>query len=126
MVIHNYRDLVAWQKAMNLARAIYRITKSFPAEERYALTSQIQRAVTSIPTNIAEGSGRATRKELVHFLTYSLGSAYEVETELVLAHDFGYVIDDDFNRIQENVIEVQKLIYALIKKYKELSSVNCD
>lgn len=104
---------------MALAREIYRVSLFFPNEERYALTSQIQRAVTSIPTNIAEGAGRSTQKELVHFLSYSLGSAYETETELMLAHDFGYIEDGDFNELQTRVIEVQKLVYALINKYKQ-------
>ena len=85
MTIHNFRELLAWQKAMQLTKDVYTLTQSFPAEERFALTSQIQRAAVSIPSNIAEGAGRPTQKELVHFLSFSLGSAYELETELLLA-----------------------------------------
>ena len=119
MVIHNFRELVAWQKAMELAKNVYRITKSFPVEERYALTSQIQRAVTSIPSNIAEGAGRPTQKETAHFLSFSLGSAYELETELTLANSFEYINNDTYKQLMSDLVEVQKLVFALIKKFEE-------
>ena len=117
MMIHNFRELIAWQKAMQLAKQVYLLTKDFPSYEQYALTSQIQRAVVSIPTNIAEGSGRPTQKELVHFLSFSLGSAYELETELLLAGELSYMDAKQSEQINADVVEVQKLVYSLMKKY---------
>ena len=117
MRIHNFRELVAWQKAMKLTKEIYLLTNTFPASERYGLTSQIQRAVVSIPSNIAEGAGRPTEKELVHFLSFALGSAYELETELLLAGEFGYIDAEQSKQINKEVVEVQKLVYSLMKKF---------
>ena len=102
---------------MELTKKVYLLTKDFPQSEQYALTSQIQRAVVSIPSNIAEGAGRPTQKELVHFLSFSLGSAYELETELWLAWNLGYINEAQSKQINAEVIEVQKLVYSLMKKY---------
>ena len=117
MTIHNFRELVAWQKAMQLTKDVYTVTQSFPAEERFALTSQIQRAAVSIPSNIAEGAGRPTQKELVHFLSFSLGSAYELETELLLAESLGYISAIQSEQLNTAIVEVQKLVYSLMRKY---------
>ena len=122
MRIHNFRELIAWQKGMQLATKVYEITRKFPSYETYGLSSQIQRSATSIPSNIAEGSGRSTSKELIHFLSFSLGSAYELETELLLAKQFNYFDADNAKQIIEEVIEVQKLIYSLIKKFNSSES----
>lgn len=119
MQIHNFREIIAWQKAISLAREVYSVSKLFPIEERYALISQVQRAAVSIPSNIAEGAGRATTKELVHFLSFALGSAYELETEMTLAYNFGYIDELRYNDLHSQIIEVQKLIYSLMKKYSE-------
>ena len=117
MRIHNFRELVAWQKAMQLTKEVYLLTNAFPASERYGLTYQIQRAVVSIPSNIAEGAGRPTEKELVHFLSFALGSAYELETELLLAGEFGYINAEQSEQINTEVVEVQKLVYSLMRKF---------
>jgi len=117
MRIHNFRELVAWQKAMKLTKEIYLLTNTFPASERYGLTSQIQRAVVSIPSNIAEGAGRPTEKELVHFLSFALGSAYELETELLLARELDYINTEQSEQINDAVVEIQKLVYSLMKKF---------
>lgn len=119
MTIHNFRELLAWQKAMQLTKDVYTLTQSFPAEERFALTSQIQRAAVSIPSNIAEGAGRTTQKELVHFLSFSLGSAYELETELLLAESLGYISVAQSERLNTAIVEVQKLVCSLMKKYNQ-------
>ena len=116
-MIHNFRELDVWKKSMKIASAIYALTKTFPQNEVYALCSQMQRAATSIPSNIAEGSGRATDKELSHFLNISLGSAYELETELLLACDVQYIQQGQCEDMRQQIIEVQKMLYALIKKY---------
>ena len=117
MTIHNFRELIAWQKAMQLTKNVYLLLKDFPSSEQYGLISQIQRAVVSIPSNIAEGAGRSTQKELVHFLSFSLGSAYELETELLLAGELNYIRADQSAKINAEVVEVQKLVYSLMKKY---------
>jgi len=117
MTIHNFRELIAWQKAMELTKKVYLLTKAFPSDERYGLISQIQRAVVSIPSNIAEGAGRPTQKELVHFLSFALGSAYELETELLLAGDLNYISSEQSEQINTEVVEVQKLVYSLMKKF---------
>ena len=116
-MIHNFRDLDVWQKSMKLTSAIYKLTKLFPQHEVYGLCSQMQRAATSIPSNIAEGSGRFTDKELSHFLNIALGSAYELETELLIACEAQYVVPDQCDALRSQIVEVQKMLYALIKKY---------
>ena len=87
----NYRDLIAWQKAMDLVEAVYRTTAEFPREECYGLTAQIRRAAVSIPSNIAEGQGRRTRKEFLRFLSIAHGSLREVETQVLIAERLGYI-----------------------------------
>ena len=116
-MIHNFRDLDVWQKSMKLTRAIYQITKTFPPSEVYALCSQMQRAATSIPSNISEGAGRFTDKELSHFLNIALGSAYELETELLIAFDAQYIQEEQCVLVRQQIVEIQKMLYALIKKY---------
>ena len=122
MTIHNFRELVAWQKAMQLTKRVYMLTNTFPTNEQYGLISQIQRAAVSIPSNIAEGAGRPTQKELVHFLSFSLGSAYELETELLLAKELNYITSEQSNQIIAEIVEVQKLVYSLMKKYNPSES----
>jgi len=109
---NSYRDLIVWQKAMKLAKETYLLTKSFPKEELYGLTSQIRRCAISIPSNIAEGKGRNSDKEFVRFLQISLGSVYELQTQLELSLELGYIsnIDDLLNLS----IEIEKMINALI------------
>ena len=102
---------------MKLTSCIYGITKSFPQNEIYALCSQMQRAATSIPSNIAEGSGRFSDKELAYFLNIALGSAYELETELLIANNAQYINEEQCALIRQQIIEIQKMLYALIKKY---------
>lgn len=80
----NYRDLIAWQKAIALVESVYTATQSFPAEERFGLSSQLRRAVVSIPSNIAEGQGRHTSKEFIQFLSVAHGSLREVETQIII------------------------------------------
>jgi four helix bundle protein len=87
----NYRDLRVWNTAMSLAAEVYRITKSFPRAEQFGLTSQVRRAAVSVPSNIAEGHARSTRGEYKHFLSIARGSVIEVEVQLTLAEQLGYV-----------------------------------
>jgi four helix bundle protein len=86
-----FTDLIAWQKAMDLVEAVYRATRGFPSDERFGLTSQVRRAVVSVPSNIAEGQGRASTREFLHFLSIAYGSLLEVETQIHIAHRLGYM-----------------------------------
>lgn len=119
-MIHNFRELQVWKKSMEITKLIYQLTKNFPSYEQYALASQMQRAAVSIPSNIAEGAGRATNKELCHFLSFSLGSAYELETELTLAYELGYIGNSEYGEVNQSLVEIQKMLYSLIDKNKEV------
>ena len=112
-----YRKLNVYQLSRNLVKYVYGVVNTFPKNEVYGLGDQMRRAVVSIPSNIAEGAGRPTQKELVHFLSFSLGSAYELETELLLAEALGYISAIQSEQLNTAIVEVQKLVYSLMKKY---------
>ena len=95
---HNFKKLMIWNNAMSLSDSVFKITKSFPKSEDYGLTSQINRCVVSVPSNIAEGSSRSSNKDFSRFLEISLGSLYELQTQLILAEYQGYV---DLNSLKE-------------------------
>ena len=111
---NSYRDLIIWQKSMLLCEQIYILSQNFPKEEVYGLTSQIRRCAISIPSNIAEGKGRNSDKEFIRFLQISLGSLYELQTQLELAMKLGFTKDID--DILEVTIEIEKMLNALITK----------
>jgi four helix bundle protein len=108
----SYRDLLVWQKSMILTKQVYMITKSFPKEEVYGLTSQIRRCSISIPSNMAEGRGRNSDKEFVRFLQISLGSLYELQIQLELAISFNYI--SDIENILNLSLEIEKMLNKLI------------
>ena len=112
--MRNFRELVIWQKAMSVAKDIYKLTNDFPANERYGLSSQIQRAAISIPSNIAEGCSRRSDADFARFLEMAQGSAFEVETQLLLANDFGYIKVDFFSSLIEEIHYLQRQINKLI------------
>ena len=114
----SYKDLVAWQKAMELVTEIYRATKEFPREEVYGLTSQLRRATISIPSNIAEGQGRLTRGEFVQFLGYARGSLLEMETQMLIAGNLGYLSEQQVNRLFELSTEVGRILNGLLASIK--------
>lgn len=105
-----YKDLIVWQKSMELSRMIYRHCMTFPREETFCLSSQMRRAAVSIPSNIAEGYGRNTDNEKVRI---SLGSAQELDTQLILSHDFKYIGDDDYIKTSQLINEVEKMLSSL-------------
>ena len=111
-----HRDLIAWQEAMALARAVYVLTAKFPKEELYSLTNQMRRAAVSIPTNIAEGAGRGSQREFRQYLLIARGSLSELETEFLLAKDFGYTRTTD--DIEPALRRLFKLLTALINSEK--------
>lgn len=114
---HNFRELIAWQKSRDIVKSIYEITKKFPKEELFSLTSQMRRAAISIPSNIAEGCGRDTNPQLVQFLNIALGSSFELETQLVLSTDLNYIKNVDIQVVINKLHEVQNLIYSLKIKF---------
>ena len=111
------RDLIVWQKSMDLAKKVYQLTKTFPKDEIYGLTSQIRRCSVSIPSNIAEGRGRNSDKEFIRFLNISLGSLYELQTQLELALAFQYISNID--EVNNASIEIEKMLNALINSKKQ-------
>jgi len=114
----DFRKLFVWEKAHKLTLEIYRVTSSFPREELYGLTSQIRRASVSIPANIAEGCGRDSERELLRFMRIAMGSSSELEYEIILAHDLGYLSDEEFIKVQGDLVEVRKMLNAFIQKLK--------
>lgn len=115
MPSRNYQDLVAWQRAMDYAEAVYSATRAFPSDERFALTSQLRRAAVSVPSNLAEGQGRGSDAELVRFARVAHGSLRESETQLLLARRLGYLDSESAERVLSLCGEVGRLIQGLIK-----------
>lgn len=111
----HYRDLIAWQKAMELVKGLYPLTKQFPDDERFGLTSQLRRAAVSVPSNIAEGQGRLTSGEFKQFLGHARGSLFETETQLILAADFGYLANTDADLLLNQSGEVSRILNGLIQ-----------
>lgn len=114
MRVHSYQELIGWRKSMALVSEIYRLTQSFPKDEMYGLTSQIRRAAVSIPSNIAEGQGRLTPGEFRQFLGHARGSAFEVETQVIIARDLGYLQEDKTNHLVEQIQEVGRILTGLL------------
>jgi four helix bundle protein len=117
--IHSFRDLVVWQQAMELVTEIYKVSQKFPKEEVFGLTSQIRRAAVSIPSNIAEGRGKSSRGEFQQFLYHARGSLAEVETQLLIAINLGYLEKPDVSHIMELIARVGKLLHGLLSAIKK-------
>lgn len=111
--MHNYKELKVWQKSIDLTIELYKVLSGFPADERFGLISQIKRASVSIPSNIAEGAGRSSGKESKHFLSISLGSSFEIETQIIVANKLGLLDNDKMEIITSKISEIQKMIYTL-------------
>ena len=116
MQVKSYKDLIVWQKAMDLVEMVYRATKTFPKEELYGLTNQLRRAVVSIPSNIAEGQARKSTAEFRNFLSIARGSLAEVETQLLIARRLSYINQQKLGAILSIQVEVNKMTNALILK----------
>ena len=113
--ITGYRDLRAWQEARLLVKAVYLATKSFPKDELYGLTQQVRRAAVSVPSNIAEGYGRGTRKDYVRFLQMARGSLYEVQCQVLLAEDLGYLAVAASAALHSQVERCSMLLHGLLR-----------
>ena len=112
----NFRNLIVWKRAVDLATDVYRQTVNFPNTELYGLTSQIRRSAVSISSNIAEGAGRKTKQSFAHFLGISYGSACELETQLLIAKNLKYLNEDEFKVLCSELNEIQKMLFVLEKK----------
>ena len=113
--IKSHRDLIAWQKAMDLVVETYKVSRDFPKEELYGLTSQMRRAAISVPANIAEGQGRRLSGEFIHFLGNARGSLSELETHLEIALRLGYIEQENYQPVQDQIQEVGRILNGLLR-----------
>lgn len=118
--INHFTELIAWQKNHQIVLKIYKISKDFPKEEIFGLTSQIRRAAASVTANIAEGYGRFHQKDRINFYMHSRGSNTELQNHLILAHDLEYISDIVFNELKQEVFEGYKIICGLIKSTQNI------
>jgi four helix bundle protein len=116
MSVQSYKDLIVWQKALDLVEIIYQVTKTFPKEELYGLTNQLRRAGASIPSNIAEGHARSSTQEFHRFLSIARGSLGEVETQLIIAQRLGYLSKSQLDPILALQTEINKMTNGLMTK----------
>ena len=114
----DFRSLKVWEKSHFISLEIYRITKGFPKEEQFNLTSQLRRAITSIPTNLAEGCGRGSDKDFKRFVQIAMGSASEAEYLILLSKDLNYISEKEFNKLILEIQEIKKMLSSLISKLK--------
>jgi four helix bundle protein len=112
--IRSYRDLVVWQKSVELVTAVYKVTSDFPRQEVFGLTSQMRRCAVSVPSNIAEGQGRATKGEFIQFLSHARGSLFELETQLCIASKLGYLAADQTQDLELKAQEVARILNGLL------------
>ena len=117
--VKTFRDLLVWQKSMTLVTDVYRVTKEFPNDERFGLTSQIRRSAVSLPSNIAEGHGRNSTKEYIQFLNITMGSMNELETQLEISKNLKYLEDGVFQKLHDNCREIERMLSSLIRKLKQ-------
>lgn len=116
--MHRYKELEIWKRSVKLSGAIYELTASFPQDEKFGLTSQIRRSAVSVASNIAEGAGRAGKKDFMKFLDYAYGSLCELETQCIIGKDLGFIDEQDLKEIAGEIIELQKMTYSFRKKLK--------
>jgi len=121
--VRSYKDLVAWQKSMALVTEVYRASQEFPKEEVFGLMSQTRRAAISIPSNIAEGHARISKKEFQYFLSNARGSLAELETQLTIAHQLAYINETAINQLLDRVGEIGRILNGLLSSLKRSSQL---
>src|ERR1700704_6903090 len=114
----DYKELAAWQRSMDLVRGVYRCTRSFPREELFGLSSQMRRAAVSVPSNIAEGKGRYSHKELIQFLYKARGSLMELETQTIITRDLDYLTEKTSQTLATITLEVMRILNGLINHFQ--------
>ncbi|MCC6125445.1 MAG: four helix bundle protein [Pirellulales bacterium] len=124
MALQHYRELIVWQKAIALVEATYRATNDFPKTEIYALTNQIRRAAVSIPSNIAEGQGRNSTRDFLHFLSVAQGSLMELETQITIAERLGYFANSQEKSLLDSTAEVSRMLSGLRNSLNKKLSTN--
>lgn len=118
--MHNLKELKIWNKAIDLSVDVYKATALFPTDERFGLTGQSRRAAVSIPSNIAEGAGRNSKKEFTNFLGIANGSSYELQTQLIISNKLNLLNDDILDNLLKQIDELQKMNFAFQKKLGEV------
>lgn len=113
-----HKDLDSWKFSVDLVTIIYQLTSTFPKEEVFGLTNQMRRAAVSIPSNIAEGAARHSKKEFIQFLYIALGSQQELDTQLLIAKNLKFILNEDFNKLENEIHTIGKLLNGLIKYLK--------
>ncbi len=113
--MQDFKKLEVWFRAYKFSLEIYKVSMSFPTEEKFGLTAQLRKAATSIPINIAEGSGKVSDKDFANYIQISIGSASEVECELMLTHDLGFLKDESYKILDKELKEIRKMLYAFRK-----------
>src|SRR3954447_18716697 len=114
MPVRSYKELIAWQQGIKLVSEVYHCTQDFPKQESYGLTNQLRRAAVSIPSNIAEGQGRLTRGEFKQFLGHARGSLFEVESQIFIASNLGYLNAESANNLLQRVTELGRILNGLL------------
>jgi len=122
--MRNFKDLLVWEKGHRLTLELYKVTRAFPKEELYGLTSQIRRAAASVGANLAEGCGRRSEGEFGRFLLIAMGSASELAYHLLLAHDLGFIKDAEYVRLDANLAEVRRMLTSLTLKVKSAAGTD--
>jgi four helix bundle protein len=117
--INSYKELIVWQKSIELVTDVYSLTRNFPSEEKFGIVNQLNRAIVSVPTNIAEGWGRGSSKNYLQFLRTSRGSLMEVETLILISKNLCYINDNEFQKITIGIEEVGKILQGLIKSVQQ-------
>lgn len=121
--MHNFKELKIWQKSIDFTKDLYDLFADYPDFEKFGLTNQMRRSVVSIPSNIAEGSGRDSNKEFRRFLAISLSSAYELETQIILSYKLGFITEKRFNEFSKSLQEIQRMIFGFRKSLSKITSV---
>ena len=114
-----YKELIVWQKSMQLVTTIYKISKLFPSDENFGLTSQIRRCTVSIPSNIAEGFGRNSTKDFIRFLRITMGSLFEFQTQIEIALNLEYIKKETYQNVYNNSQEIEAMLSGLINKLNQ-------
>ena len=117
--MQEFRNLKVWQRSFNLSLNVYEVTRSWPKVEQFGLTSQLRRSIISVPANIAEGAAKDSKKDFHRFLSISLGSLNESMTFIMLAKELSYIDQSDFERLFSEIVEIKKMISALMTKIKK-------
>jgi four helix bundle protein len=113
--MNDYQKLTVWKVSKELTLKVYKLSEAFPDTERFGLTSQIRRSVISVPSNIAEGAGRNSKKDFNRFIAIALGSLFELETQLIIAHELGYTEELNFKELMDEITYIKKMLYKLTK-----------